>query len=516
MIRTLWIFILCFNFAFAQQFTRSVLPTTLNIPWELTYGPDNFLWISEAGGKVSRVDPISGFKTVVYIAPDYFGGSTLEQSTLCFNPVIGSGTLGLTLHPDFLNSDSAFVYFVYSYNSGSASVPATKFKIKKLEWNASLGTIVNATDLVTNISTGYDHLGGRLLAIKHNGVSHLYLTIGDHGSSEDSNPTCYDPPSSNPNFLAQDPSTDNGKIHRYNLDGTIPFDNPIPGNSFYTRGHRNPQGLMYNSVLDILYSTEHGDRTDDEINILYPGMNYGWKNVRGYHGDDNYPVEAAYIASYVPNPSIVNDSLVQPFYSFCAVVPDGSPNYLDWCTIAPSDGIYYGSSAIPEWTNSLLVTTLKNGLTTDMQVMQFKLLANGSLAPSSVNSPNPKPFFGEDQLLNGRLRDIAVSPNGKKIYLINNFGSATDKITVYDYIEIDSTHGEQIWLYPNPSTDLLSLQFAENLEVEEIFVYDAHGKLVYSSAYNFKTIDLRPFLSGLYFVKAKTTTGLIVRKYIKE
>lgn len=49
------------------------------------------------------------------------------------------------------------------------------------------------------------------------------------------------------------------------MDGSIPIDNPIPGNPFYTRGHRNPQGLMYNAIEDILYDVEHGDRTDDEI-----------------------------------------------------------------------------------------------------------------------------------------------------------------------------------------------------------------------------------------------------------
>ena len=67
----------------------------------------------------------------------------------------------------------------------------------------------------------------------------------------------------------------NGEIHRFNIDGSIPFDNPFPGNSFYTGGHRKPQGPIYNTQQDILYDVEHGDRTDDEINILMPGMNYG-------------------------------------------------------------------------------------------------------------------------------------------------------------------------------------------------------------------------------------------------
>jgi glucose/arabinose dehydrogenase len=514
--RIFWLFIFCLNFAQAQQFTRSELPTSLSVPWEITYGPDNYLWVSEKGGTVARIDPQNGSKTIIYTAPDYFGGSLLEQSPLCFNPTIGAGTLGLTLHPDFLNPDSSFIYFVYSYNQGTVSAPSTNFKIKRLTWNSPTNTVTNSVDLVDSISTGYDHLGGRLLAVKQNGVSYLFLTIGDHGTSEDSSPTCYVPQSTNPNNFAQDPTTENGKIHRFNMDGSIPIDNPIPGNSFYTRGHRNPQGLMYNPSLDILYDSEHGDRTDDEINVLHAGMNYGWKNVRGFHSDNNYPGEASYIASYVPDINIPNDSLVQPFYSFCATPPDVSNNYLDWCTVAPSDGIYYGSNSIPEWTNSLLITTLKNGVSTDCEVYQFKLDANGSLTPSTFSNPNPKRFFGEDQALNGRLRDIAISPNGKKIYLINNFGSATDKITVYEYLEIDSTHGEQLWLYPNPSSEIVTIKFADNLDVEEIQVINTQGQIVYSSEFNFATINTSSFSSGIYFIELKTPKTKIIRKYLKE
>jgi hypothetical protein len=184
--------------------------------------------------------------------------------------------------------------------------------------------------------------------------------------------------------------------------------------------------------------------------------------------------------------------------------------------VAPSDGIYYGSNSIPEWTNSLLITTLKNGVSTDCEVYQFKLDANGSLTPSTFSNPNPKRFFGEDQALNGRLRDIAISPNGKKIYLINNFGSATDKITVYEYLEIDSTHGEQLWLYPNPSSEIVTIKFADNLDVEEIQVINTQGQIVYSSEFNFATINTSSFSSGIYFIELKTPKTKIIRKYLKE
>ena len=301
----------------AQTFTRSELPTQVSSPWEILYGPDHQLWITESNGRISRIDPETGNKTIIYTASDYFGGSPLENSPFCPNLGIGAGTFGLALHPDFTVPGSSFIYFVYSYNSGTAGSPATRFKVRRLEWDATTAQVTGYQDIITGISSGYDHLGGRLLAVKRNGVPYLFLSIGDHGASETNSPQCYNPQSDNPNNFAQDPSTDNGKIHRYNMDGSIPADNPIPGNSFYTRGHRNPQGLVYNKELDLLYDIEHGDRTDDEINLLEKGMNYGWKNVHGFHDDNNFPGEAAYVANYVPDSAIANDHLTEPIYSIC-------------------------------------------------------------------------------------------------------------------------------------------------------------------------------------------------------
>jgi glucose/arabinose dehydrogenase len=500
---------------YAQTFQRSELSTQLTNPWEIMYGPDYFLWVSEHEGKVSRIDPSNGLKTVVYTAPDYFGGSPLETSVLCPELVIGNGTLGLALHPDFTNPNTSFIYFVYSYNSGTTTAPATKFRIKRLTWDAASETVVSDTNIVNLITTGYDHLGGRLLAINQNGIPYLFLSIGDNGRSEDSYPACYDPQTTNPNNFAQDITTQNGKIHRFNIDGTIPIDNPVAGNSFYTRGHRNPQGLMYNPVLDVVYNIEHGDRTDDEINRLYKGMNYGWKNVRGYHGDNSYPGEAAYIANYTANPQIPNDSLVQPLFAWCNT-PSTSTVWTDWCTVAPSDGMYYGSNGIPAWNNSLLVVTLKDGLSTDSEVYQFKLAADGSLVPSTSTAPNPVKFFGQDQALNGRLRDIAVSTDGRTIYLINNGGTNADKITVYQYDTVSTIYNYtapklNVQLSPNPTTDILEIKGLEQypglLDIEISTLFGATKRWEFNHDYR---LDVSSLANGIYCVhlifKDKTHT----------
>jgi len=498
----------------SQTFIRSQLSTTISKPWEIFYGPDDYLWLTESGGKVVRVNPLNGDKTIVYTAPDYFSGSPLENSTLCPNALIGSGTLGLTLHPDFMESESSFIYFVYSYNSGTTASPDTKFRIKRLTWNSTTNMVVSDTNIVNMISNGYDHLGGRLLAIKQNEISYLFLTIGDHGKSEDSAPNCYSPQSTNPNNFTQDVTTQNGKIHRFNEDGSIPFDNPIAGNSFYTRGHRNPQGLMYNPNLDLIYDIEHGDRTDDEINVLHNGMNYGWKNVRGYHTDDSYAGEADNVANYTPNALIPNDALIEPLFSWCNT-PSTSNVWSDWCTVAPSDGIYYGSDGIPEWNNSLLVVTLKDGISTDKEVYQFKLEANGQLATSTALNPNPKKFFGEDQELNGRLRDIAVSNDGESIYLINN-GGATDKITVYKVDKSAIISDNNLEIFPNPVTDILSIKGLENyLDLKELKIYTLLGTTVNFKLDTDHKIDVSHLSKGIHFIYLTFENEMQTFKFIK-
>ena len=126
------LFVIYFFSGKAQTFIRSELPTLVSSPWELFYGPDSMLWATESDGRVSRIDPETGTKTVVYTASDYFGGSPLENSILCPNLGIGGGTLGLALHPDFKTPGSSFIYFMYSYNSGTPGNPATRFNCASL------------------------------------------------------------------------------------------------------------------------------------------------------------------------------------------------------------------------------------------------------------------------------------------------------------------------------------------------------------------------------------------------
>ena len=433
----------------AQTFERSEMAVGLDNPWEIVYGPDGYLWISDKSGKVVRVNPETGQNSTVFIADDYYGGHNSEKAPC--GKGIGRNTFGLALHPDFLNPENSLIYLIYSYNSGDDETPKTLFKIVALQWNAITQSAIFKEDIQTELANGYDHFGGRMISTTENGNDYLYYSTGDTGAHVEG---CYETPEDNPNLTTQDPYTKVGKIHRINIDGSIPDDNPIPGNTFFTRGHRNPQGLVFNPGKGIVYDIEHGHATDDEINVLEKGMNYGWINVHGYH-DGNFDGELEFVENYVPHPDIENDQLREPLFAWGSDV-SSSDNYLDWFTVAPSDGIYYGSNTIEQWTNSLLVVTLKNGSSTNQEVFQFKLNEDGtSLAPSTSENPNPKTFFGEDEDLNGRLRDIALSPDGRKIFLITNNGGK-DPIIVYeaqspsDVNDIDQSPEFSIINYPNP------------------------------------------------------------------
>ncbi|RZK81225.1 MAG: PQQ-dependent sugar dehydrogenase [Pedobacter sp.] len=205
--------------------------------WELIYGPDNHLWITERSGKVSRVNVESGAVTLVYRVPD-----VVERGE--------GGLLGMALHPQF--STTPWVYLVYNYGD---------YQEKVVRYTYAGGTLTNPVVIVDQIPGGNIHNGSRLTITTD---QKLLISTGDAGIAAN----------------AQNANSLSGKILRVNLDGSVPSDNPIPNNKLWSLGHRNPQGLI--QANGRIYSSEHGPNNDDEINIIIKGGNFGWPNVDGY------------------------------------------------------------------------------------------------------------------------------------------------------------------------------------------------------------------------------------------
>ncbi|GAI30312.1 unnamed protein product, partial [marine sediment metagenome] len=123
-------------------------------------------------------------------------------------------------------------------------------------------TLVNEMILLDGIPAGYYHIGSRVIILPDRTI---LMSTGDVGSAS----------------YALDTNRLHGKFLRLNLDGSVPYDNPIPGSYVWSLGHRNAQGLV-RAPNGIIYSSEHGPANDDEVNIIEKERNYGWPEVQGF------------------------------------------------------------------------------------------------------------------------------------------------------------------------------------------------------------------------------------------
>ncbi len=237
----------------STELTVQTIAENLETPWEILWGPDDMIWMTERKGVVSRVDPVSG-NVDALLKIDEVG----EYGE--------GGLLGLVLHPNFVHPDSQFVYLVYNYDDGVRYERLVRYTYDK-------DTLINPLILLDGIPGKYNHIGSRLLILPDRT---LLMSTGDAANSG----------------LSQDTSSLAGKFLRLNLDGSVPDDNPFPGSYIWSIGHRNPQGLVQ-TPDGTLYSSEHGPSNDDELNILSMSGNYGWPDVMGFC---DLPAEQTYCA----------------------------------------------------------------------------------------------------------------------------------------------------------------------------------------------------------------------------
>ncbi|MEO9893475.1 PQQ-dependent sugar dehydrogenase [Aurantibacter sp.] len=258
------------------------------------------------------------------------------------------GLLGFAVHPDIEENPYVFLHYTY--------LDDDKINSKLVRYSYKNGTLDNPKILLKQIPGTTYHNGSRIVISSDN---KLYLSLGDAGKKR----------------LAQNTNEINGKILRLNLDGSIPKDNPIKDSPVYSWGHRNVQGLVMANGR--LYSSEHGEANDDELSIIEAHGNYGWPDVTGFC---NEPYEKDYC----------KDSVIR------------EPIHVWTPTIAPAGIAYYGSEAIPEWQNSILVSSLKG-----VSLRVLKLSSDGTEIENEMVAFN-RQF--------GRIRDVITAPNGD-IYL---------------------------------------------------------------------------------------------------
>lgn len=406
-----------------EQFSSRVVTQGLAGPIAMSMGPDGYLWLTErTGPRITRVNPADGTKEVAV---------TIQEAEA---RVSQGGLLGLALHPELLSgSGNDYVYAVFTHDSTAGTPIDHRLTVRRYTYDRQSSSLSNPVDLLTGLPSGTDHISGRIV---FGPDQKLYVSVGDQGNNSSSN-RC------TPNLAQELPGAEEvrerdwtkyqGKILRMNLDGSIPADNPTLGgvrSHIYSYGHRNVQGLVFGTDGK-LYASEHGPGSDDEVNLIEAGKNYGWPQVAGYQDDQSY-VYGIWSKS-APEPC---SSLLRVSSDNINLIPESVPiqkesawnhpdfrepmktfftvaNGYDWrasgnATIAPSGvGIYTANvGGIPDWSNSLLVTSLSRG-----RVYRLKLSADGR---SIVGEPQE--YFRSAN----RYRDIVLGPDNRTIYLVTD------------------------------------------------------------------------------------------------
>jgi aldose sugar dehydrogenase len=233
------------------QISYNTLLTGYEIIWGMDFLPNGDLIFGEKRGKLYRksngtVTEIAGFPTVLASGQ--------------------GGLLDIRVHPDYAANG-------WIYSSYSATNPGGGGQLRLIRFKINNNQVQNIENLFTTngSNTWNGHYGSRIVFGKD---KHVYLSVGEGGSGSYGGTNA-----SNNNAL--NPKSDWGKIHRFTENGGIPPDNPvIPGNttatSVYSYGHRNPQGMAIHYGTGEIWSTEHGPRGGDEVNIIIKGANYGW------------------------------------------------------------------------------------------------------------------------------------------------------------------------------------------------------------------------------------------------
>jgi PQQ-dependent dehydrogenase (s-GDH family) len=442
----------------------------LNDPWEVTYGPDDSLWITESKGyKVYKMDPTTGVKrTVLDISQKSTWLGTTPASDSVFNlqfvfsPSNPQGGLaGLAIHPDFMNviTPKKYVYVSYirSYLSTSGGNGGVFYqnRIVRFTYNPLNGKLASPVSLCDTLPGSSDHNSQRMIIAPVSGVYYLFYAQGDMGAGQFGNASRTE--------NAQNLNSYEGKILRFNLesdgdaglDAWIPNDNPFNTTSpakqsaIYSLGIRNNQGFAFAKIngVDHLYGSSHGPFSDDEVNIIKKSANYGHPLVIGYSTDGNYDgAGAGNTTTFATGnlPPITSEATnaaglanyTDPIYTFYPAAkgdpanPSTSPTnsvqrmYWDfnhgsqgngaWPSEAPSGLDIYSNSMIPGWKNSLLLGSLKGG-----KVIRLQLNSTGD---AIVASPNDTINYFRSV---NRFRDIAISPDGLSVFAVIDKSSTT-------------------------------------------------------------------------------------------
>ena len=330
-------------------------------PFSMVFTPEGDLLVTERPGRLRIIrddvlidDPVAGLPEILAIGQGAMPQDGREQA----------GMRDLILHPDF--AENRLLYLSYTKpgadSLGNIAVVRGRLEDDRL---SDVEEIFHA-DAFGNGSDRSSQWGGRLAL---DGKGYLFITIGDRQWPSEGDLSAHP---------SQSLANHNGTTIRLHEDGRVPEDNPFVGQEgvhpeIWTYGHRNAQGLAIHPETGDVWLNEHGPQGGDELNLIRPGLNYGWPIV-GF-GVNYRTGIAIHSATHL-------DGMEPPVHIW---VP----------SIGVTGMLFYTGTAFPDWQGDMIVASLRGE-----QLVRLTL--------------NEQQVARQETLINGigRIRDVRQGPNG--------------------------------------------------------------------------------------------------------
>ena len=326
------------------KFELELVADSIRVPFGMCFLSNNTILVTNRfAGELIKVNVKSGTKTIIKGVPkSYCRGD--------------GGALDILLHPKY--KENKWLYFAHSVGDSASSTMA-------IDRGKLVGDSLIQVERIFKAHPNYSspsHYGTRMVIHK----GHLFFTMGDRYDLMDS---------------AQTLGNHLGKVMRIFDDGRIPKDNPFANTNnalpeIWSIGHRNPQGLTLHPKTKELWLHEHGPKGGDELNLIEPGLNYGWPII--CHGIDYDDTPIGEGISH-------KEGMEQPVHYY---VP----------SIAPSSMEFYTGDKFKSWKDNLFIGAMA---LTHLNRLVFK---DGKV-------------IHEERLLEGFKRRIRVVRQGPDGYL---------------------------------------------------------------------------------------------------
>ena len=355
-------------FRTSQHDFRLELVAELMHPHSMAFTPEGDMLITERPGRLRIVrqgtllaTPVAGIPDVLFLGNGATAQDGREQA----------GLRDVVLHPNFAANRLLYLSYVKPGPNGygNLAVARGRFENDRLS-NVQDIFVAQASGNGTNRSSMW---GGRIAFDK---AGYLFVTLGDRQW-----PAVADLH----RHPAQDLLTHNGKTVRLHDDGRVPKDNPFVGTphalpEIWSLGHRNAQGMAFHPTTGDLFQNEHGPQGGDELNVITPGMNYGWPVI-------------GYGVNYTTGRAIHEGTHKEGF----------TPPAHVWVpSIGVSGMIFYGGDKFAGWKGDMLVGGMSGQRLVRMKLEGRRVVADEILIQGM-----------------GRMRDVQQGPDGAVYVMID-------------------------------------------------------------------------------------------------